>query len=213
MISLLGTSIITEQVRHLLVNKITIGIAYILICLIQLMQEQPNKRFGEKQAAKYIKDVISALDYCHERKVVHRDIKPENLLLGHRGQIKLADFGWAVHMPSSNMDTLCGTSDYLAPEMIQGKQYTNAVDLWALGVLCYELLSGRTPFMSDNNLDSHHKILNVQYVLPTFISQYAQEIISKLLVANPSQRISLLELSKHLWITDQDKVDWSNVLS
>lgn len=97
-----------------------------------------DTRFDEKKSAKYIKCLVSALVYLHNRNVIHRDIKPENLLLGHDDQLKIADFGWSVHEPDSHRTTLCGTMDYLSPEMVQGKPHSKAVDLWSLGVLTYE---------------------------------------------------------------------------
>ena len=81
---------------------------------------------------------MSALGYLHERSVIHRDIKPENILLGHDDQVKIADFGWSVHEPNSQRTTLCGTMDYLSPEMVQVLPHTNTVDLWSIGVLTYE---------------------------------------------------------------------------
>ena len=74
--------------------------------------------------------------YCHSKHVIHRDIKPENLLLGMKGELKIADFGWSVHAPNSRRKTLCGTLDYLPPEMVQGLDHDSAVDVWSLGVLC-----------------------------------------------------------------------------
>lgn len=87
------------------------------------------------RAAKYVYQVADALHYCHQNEVIHRDIKPENLLLTVNGDVKLADFGWSVHAPSLKRNTMCGTLDYLPPEMVEGKEYCNYVDHWCLGKL------------------------------------------------------------------------------
>lgn len=84
--------------------------------LYKELQSQPNKRFDERRTAGYVLSLADALHYLHERDVIHRDIKPENLLLGHNGELKIADFGWSVHEPNSSRTTLCGTVDYLPPE-------------------------------------------------------------------------------------------------
>lgn len=84
-------------------------------------------------AAKYTYQVADALQYCHQKKVIHRDIKPENLLLADNGDVKLADFGWSVHAPSFRRKTMCGTLDYLPPEMVRGHEYDQCVDQWCLG--------------------------------------------------------------------------------
>ncbi|KAK3726845.1 hypothetical protein QZH41_016724 [Actinostola sp. cb2023] len=110
-----------------------------------------SERFGEKETAKYIYQLAGALEYCHRLKVIHRDIKPENLLLNSLGDIKIADFGWSVHAPSSKRSTLCGTLDYLPPEMVEGKMHDEKVDLWSLGILCYEFLVGKPPFEADGH--------------------------------------------------------------
>ncbi|KFM78735.1 Aurora kinase A-A, partial [Stegodyphus mimosarum] len=111
---------------------------------------QQCKRFDEKTAATYMAKISQALKYCHSKKIIHRDIKPENLLLGVNGELKIADFGWSVHAPSSRRTTMCGTLDYLAPEMLDNKTYDEKVDLWCLGVLCYEFLVGKPPFEADS---------------------------------------------------------------
>jgi len=90
--------------------------------------------------------MADALSYLHSKHVIHRDIKPENILLGLNGDLKIGDFGWSVHAPSNRRSTLCGTLDYLPPEMVEGKDHTHHVDLWALGVLTYEFLVGVPPF-------------------------------------------------------------------
>lgn len=94
----------------------------------------------------YIAQMTDALTYLHKKHVIHRDIKPENLLLGIDGELKIGDFGWSVHAPGNRRTTLCGTLDYLPPEMVEGKDHSEKVDLWALGVLTYEFLIGVPPF-------------------------------------------------------------------
>ncbi|TRX95412.1 hypothetical protein FHL15_003743 [Xylaria flabelliformis] len=97
---------------------------------------QQEGRFPEPRAAEHIAQVTSSLKYLHNKNVIHRDIKPENILVGFYGELKLADFGYSVHAPSDRRDTLCGTLDYLPPEMIRPSQhYTKAIDQWTFGVL------------------------------------------------------------------------------
>ncbi|XP_037951915.1 aurora kinase C [Teleopsis dalmanni] len=164
------------------------------------MRSQPLKRFGESKSASYINCLASALEYLHERDVIHRDIKPENLLLGHNEELKIADFGWSVHEPNSMRTTLCGTLDYLPPEMVQGKPHTKNVDLWSLGVLCYELLVGRAPFLATGYDDTYRKIVRGDYKLPDHVSHAAANLISKLLVLDPHNRLPLTKVRKHPWI-------------
>ena len=114
--------------------------------LFTCLKQQPNNCFSEKISSVYIESLVSALIYLHKHDVIHRDIKPENLLLGNANQLKIADFGWSVHEPVSNRTTLCGTMDYLSPEMVKGEPHTKTVDVWSLGVLMFELLTGSAPF-------------------------------------------------------------------
>eukprot|EP00879_Flechtneria_rotunda_P032517 GHRR01035734.1.p1 GENE.GHRR01035734.1~~GHRR01035734.1.p1 ORF type:complete len:360 (+),score=122.53 GHRR01035734.1:118-1197(+) len=102
--------------------------------------------FDEQRTASYVLSLSRALSYCHAKHVIHRDIKPENLLVGLNGQLKIADFGWSVHAPNSRRSTLCGTLDYLPPEMVEGREHDVGVDVWGLGVLTYEFLYGNPPF-------------------------------------------------------------------
>ncbi|KAK5714807.1 spindle assembly checkpoint kinase, partial [Elasticomyces elasticus] len=107
-------------------------------------------RFPEWKAAHYIAQMAAALKYLHKKHVMHRDIKPENILVGIHGEIKISDFGWSVHAPNNRRQTMCGTLDYLPPEMLiksnQESFYSEKVDLWSLGVLTYEFLVGEAPF-------------------------------------------------------------------
>ncbi|CAH1179232.1 unnamed protein product [Phaedon cochleariae] len=160
----------------------------------------PNKRFPEEICSNYIAQIADALRYCHTKKVIHRDIKPENLLLGAKGEIKIADFGWSVHAPSSRRTTLCGTLDYLPPEMVTGKTHNEKVDLWSLGVLCYEFLTGKPPFESKDYDDTYRRISKAQFTMPPYISIEAQDLMKKLLVVNPNMRLELSKVLKHPWI-------------
>uniref|UniRef100_A0AAG5CNH6 Aurora kinase n=1 Tax=Anopheles atroparvus TaxID=41427 RepID=A0AAG5CNH6_ANOAO len=168
--------------------------------LFKEQQQQPGKRFPEKQCAIYVNALVSALIYLHERNVIHRDIKPENLLLGHGGELKIADFGWSVHEPASSRTTLCGTLDYLSPEMVQGQPHSKTVDLWSLGVLAYELLCGKAPFLANTYEETYRKIMRVQYTVPNDVSKAAAHLISRLLVKDPANRMPLENVSIHPWI-------------
>ncbi|XP_028926892.1 aurora kinase A isoform X1 [Ornithorhynchus anatinus] len=162
---------------------------------------QKFSKFDEQRTATYITELADALSYCHSKKVIHRDIKPENLLLGSDGELKIADFGWSVHAPSSRRTTLCGTLDYLPPEMIEGRMHDEKVDLWSLGVLCYEFLVGKPPFEAETYQETYRSISKVEYKFPGFVTDGAKDLISKLLKHNPYQRLTLKEVLEHPWIT------------
>lgn len=159
-----------------------------------------STRFDEQKTATYMSQIASALQYCHTKKVIHRDIKPENLLLGLAGDLKIADFGWSVHAPSSRRTTLCGTLDYLPPEMIEGKLHDEKVDLWSVGVLCYEFLVGKPPFEAESNTDTYRRITKVDLQYPSYVSAGARNLISCLLKHDPNQRIPLAQVLEHPWI-------------
>ncbi|XP_052616773.1 aurora kinase C-like isoform X12 [Peromyscus californicus insignis] len=161
---------------------------------------QRNRTFDEQRTATIIEELADALTYCHEKKVIHRDIKPENLLLGFRGEVKIADFGWSVHTPSLRRKTMCGTLDYLPPEMIEGRTYNEKVDLWCIGVLCYELLVGNPPFESSTHSETYKRILKVDLRFPHSVPVGAQDLISKLLRYHPSDRLDLSQILKHPWV-------------
>jgi len=164
-------------------------------------------KFDDVQAATYIYQLADALSYCHSKKVIHRDIKPENLLLGVYGELKIADFGWSVHAPSSRRTTICGTLDYLPPEMIEDKPHDEKVDLWSLGVLCYELLVGKPPFETPTHDATYQKILKCEYRFPPNLLPEACDLISKLLRKLPHERLSLEQVMVHYWIQKYAKVN------
>lgn len=161
---------------------------------------QQKGQFSDKTAAKYISDLATALDYCHKKHVIHRDIKPENLLIGAQGEIKIADFGWSVHAPTSRRNTLCGTLDYLPPEMVEGREHDEQVDVWSLGVLLYEFLVGMPPFEAEGHTATYRRISRVDLKFPPGVTEEAQDLIRKLLVKEPSLRMPLQEVPKHPWV-------------
>ncbi|XP_066126983.1 aurora kinase C-like [Saccopteryx bilineata] len=159
----------------------------------------------EQRAATIMEELADALTYCHGNKVIHRDIKPENLLLGFRGEVKIADFGWSVHTPSLRRKTMCGTLDYLPPEMIEHKIYDEKVDLWCIGVLCYELLVGNPPFETTSYSETYRRILKVDFRFPPSVPLGAQDLISKLLRYQPSERLPLAQVLRHPWVRDHSR--------
>ncbi|KAF9615874.1 hypothetical protein IFM89_026800 [Coptis chinensis] len=156
---------------------------------------------SEHQAATYIASLTKALAYCHQKNVIHRDIKPENLLLDFEGRLKIADFGWSVQS-TSKRKTMCGTLDYLAPEMVENRAHDYAVDNWTLGVLCYEFLYGAPPFEAENQIDTFKRIVAVDLSFPSTppVSVEAKNLIRLLLVKDSSKRLSLQKILEHPWI-------------
>jgi serine/threonine protein kinase len=144
-----------------------------------------------------------AIDFCHSKHVIHRDIKPENILVGLDGELKIADFGWSVHTPSTKRTTLCGTLDYLPPEMIEGKEHDANVYVWSLGVLLYEFLVGSPPFEERLQKDTCRRIQHVDLRFPPYVAPLARDLIKKFLQPDPQSRIALNEVRNHPWIVQQ----------
>lgn len=162
-----------------------------------------ESRFPEWKASQYVAQMASALRYLHRKHVIHRDIKPENILVGIHGEIKISDFGWSVHAPNRRRETMCGTLDYLPPEMIKpgsaDNSYNEKVDLWSLGVLTYEFLVGEAPF-EDTPVMTQRRIAKGDMTIPSFVSAEARDLIKRLLVLDPEKRIPLDQVQTHPWI-------------
>lgn len=159
-------------------------------------------RFDEATAARYIRQMTLALQYLHSRHVIHRDIKPENILLGLHGEAKIADFGWSVHAPNTRRQTLCGTLDYLPPEMVEGREHDRLVDIWSLGVLAYEFLVGAPPFEETAGYRAtYRRIAKVDLRIPEgAMSADAQDLVRRLLQHDPEKRLPLEKVLRHPWI-------------
>ncbi|KAH9362881.1 hypothetical protein HPB48_015156 [Haemaphysalis longicornis] len=157
--------------------------------------------FDDERSARYVYQVCKALQYCHSKKVIHRDIKPENVLLSSSDQVKLADFGWAVHAPSSRRVGVCGTVDYVPPEMLENRAHDEKADIWALGVLTYEFLVGIPTFKSSSPDATYKKIRNMDIWFPDNISDGGKDFIYRLLTKEPTRRATIEEVMSHPWIT------------
>ncbi|WVQ82658.1 hypothetical protein IAT38_004790 [Cryptococcus sp. DSM 104549] len=161
-------------------------------------------RFSERRSSRYVAQVADGLAYLHSKEIIHRDIKPENLLLGLNGEIKIGDFGWSVHSPVENSQrTLAGTLSYVSPEMVLGQPYGKAVDIWALGVLTYELTCGCEPFGADTSSGPrlvHSRICRCDVQFPSFLSDEGRQFILKLLRVQPAERLPLALVKDEEWI-------------
>ncbi|RIB07331.1 Anthranilamide 10 bound To Auroraa [Gigaspora rosea] len=168
-----------------------------------------SRRLKEKKASRYIAQTAKALSYIHQKHVIHRDIKPENLLIDFHDEIKIADFGLSVHTIQRRR-TICGTLDYLPPEMVEGKEHDEKIDLWSLGVLCYELLTGTAPFEEACHTATYKRIAKVEFTLPDHLSFEACNLICSLLQHDPKQRLPLKDVLKHPWIREYEGQPSSN---
>lgn len=165
-------------------------------------------RFSDEHTKFYAACVVQGLGYLHSIGFVYRDLKPENLLLDHLGYLKITDMGFAKLLkPGERTYTLCGTPEYLAPEIISSKGHNKSVDWWCLGILIYEMLTGGPPFEDDNQMELYKKIVKGQFTFPPYVSPSARDLISKLLSADLSKRLGNLsggtqDIINHPWFKD-----------
>ncbi|KAF2070941.1 hypothetical protein CYY_007747 [Polysphondylium violaceum] len=161
---------------------------------------QKAGKFPEELAKFYIAEVICSLNYLHSNNIIYRDIKPENILLDEEGHIKLTDFGLSKSGITSVVGsktgeggqfatTFCGTPEYLAPEIITGAGHGKAADWWSVGILLFEMLTGRSPFLASNRNDMYKSMIQGNLRVPMFLSSDAQDLLEKLLVPDPKKRL------------------------
>ena len=170
-------------------------------------------KFPNDVAKFYSSEVMLAFEYLHSLDIVYRDLKPENLLLDVQGHIRITDFGFAKKVPERTF-TLCGTPEYLAPEIIQSKGHGKAVDWWALGILLYEMLVGYPPFFDDSPFKIYEKILEGKLQFPKWIDPRAKDLIKGLLTIDHTKRLGTLkrgvqDIKKHKFYAG---IDWDVLL-
>ncbi|POM79478.1 AGC/PKA protein Kinase [Phytophthora palmivora] len=173
-------------------------------------------RLPNDHARFYASHVLMALEYLHDRCIVYRDLKPENLLIDPQGYLKVVDFGFAKVVDDRTY-TLCGTTEYLAPELVLGKGHNRGVDYWALGVLIYEMIVGHSPFAGSNQIDQMQICRNIvkeKVEFPGWVSSSCRDIISKLLERDLTKRLGLTHggtraIRSHAWFA---KLDWDAML-
>ncbi|KAF2719475.1 camp-dependent protein kinase A [Polychaeton citri CBS 116435] len=172
-----------------------------------------SQRFPNPVAKFYAAEVTLAIDYLHSMQIIYRDLKPENLLLDRHGHVKITDFGFAKEVPDITW-TLCGTPDYLAPEVVNSKGYNKSVDWWSLGILIFEMLCGFTPFWdSGSPLKIYENILKGRVKYPPYIHPDAQDLLGKLITHDLTKRLGNLhggsrDVMQHQWFAE---VTWERL--
>ncbi|KAI8818964.1 kinase-like domain-containing protein [Fimicolochytrium jonesii] len=160
------------------------------------------QRFSEEASRFYVSEVLISLEYLHTNKIIYRDLKPENILLDTTGHVKLADFGFAK-VVNKTTQSFCGTPDYISVEIVVNKPYTKAVDWWSLGVLVYELISGKTPFGDESSDRIYDNIQSGRIKWHPLIKGHAKELIRRLLDIDPEKRLGSngdgAEIKQHPW--------------
>ncbi|XP_074577632.1 serine/threonine-protein kinase AtPK2/AtPK19-like [Curcuma longa] len=161
--------------------------------------------FREVLARIYAAEIVSAVSHLHANGIMHRDLKPENILLDADGHAMLTDFGLAKEFDeNTRSNSLCGTLEYMAPEIVLGKGHDKAADWWSVGILLFEMLTGKPPFISSNREKMQHKIMKEKIKLPTYLSSEAHSLLKGLLQKDASKRLGSgptgsNEIKSHKW--------------
>ncbi|KAJ8280626.1 hypothetical protein GJAV_G00057040 [Gymnothorax javanicus] len=159
-------------------------------------------RLSESEARRKFWQILSAVEYCHNRNIVHRDLKAENLLLDGHMNIKIADFGFAnFFQPGEPLATWCGSPPYAAPEVFEGQQYEGPqLDIWSMGVVLYVLVCGALPFDGPTLPVLRQRVLEGRFRIPYFMTEDCEHLIRRMLVLDPCKRLSVAQIKEHRWM-------------
>jgi serine/threonine protein kinase len=174
-----------------------------------------GKQLEEKFVQKYTLDLKNGLEYLLTQNIVHRDLKPQNILVSDSNILKICDFGFARHFTNNMMfATICGSPLYMAPEIINKKQYSNKSDLWSLGIIIYEMIYGEVPYKASNFIDLVNKINKYTIFFPksTEISDNCLDLIKKLLTKDAYKRIEWNDFLNHKWFDKNLTLEHENSL-
>ncbi|KAL6319066.1 hypothetical protein AAG906_001539 [Vitis piasezkii] len=170
--------------------------------------------FSEDQARVYIAEIVSAVSHLHKSGIVHRDLKPENILMDADGHVMLTDFGLAKEIDeSSRSNSMCGTTEYMAPEILLSKGHNKDADWWSIGILLYEMLTGQPPFTHANRQKLQQRIIKEKVKLPSYLSSEAHSLLKGLLQKEPSRRLGSGptggdEIQNHKWFRS---INWKKL--
>ena len=179
--------------------------------LFNLLSKQG--KFTEDQTRFYAAQIVLALEFLHKKDVVYRDLKPENVLIDTQGYIKITDFGLSrMNIKQNDAKSICGTPEYLAPEIINKLGYGKAVDWWTLGSIIYEMLTGVPPFYTNNRQELFEKIRNQAPKFSSSLNPLTRDILEKLLHKDPTRRLGsnkdAEEVKNHAWFSG---INWEDL--
>jgi cGMP-dependent protein kinase len=199
-----------EKYLYMLLEYVVGGELYFVMA-----QQEEGTGFDNESARFYIGQIIAAMGYMHAKNIIYRDLKPENLLIDSDGYLKITDFGFAKFLaPGDRTWTVCGTPEYIAPEIITNAGHSKPADWWSVGVSLFELLAGRTPFETrGGGMATYKLIMKAEYTMPDTFDMDAKDLIREMLTVDPTKRLGCLaagaqDLRDHKWFRKSNMFEW-----